>query len=166
MIWISNESCHGWKLKALLAWQCLTLLSELCCQNCLQSRANYWLGEQQIHRALWKVDFTRIEINAITLDLFHAKQENSFGPRKKKRSRKQDMPSPAALIGTRRENKAAELPEALLFHANNSCFPFILGAVIYHLYLLYRIASCPFHDGPTPRVSAGTVSFFCLRLQT
>lgn len=75
LIWISNESCHGWKLRALLAWQHLTLFSELCCQKCLQSRTNDWLREVQIHPPLRKSDFTHTEINTITSDLFCAEQE-------------------------------------------------------------------------------------------
>lgn len=85
LIWVSNESCHGWKLRALLAWQHPTLFSEWCCQSCLQSRANYWLWEVQIHPALRKSDFTHMEVNAITSDLFHAEQDKSFGPMKNKK---------------------------------------------------------------------------------
>lgn len=87
LLWVSNESCHSWKLRALLAWQHPTLFSEFCCQSCLQSRANYWLWEVQIHPALQKSDFTHMEINTITSDLFCAEQEKSFDPMKNKKSR-------------------------------------------------------------------------------
>ncbi|CAM4543451.1 unnamed protein product [Lepidochelys kempii] len=39
-----------------------------------------------------------------------------------------------------------------------------VGAVIYHLYLLYCIFGCIFHDGTTHRISAGAVSFLCILL--
>lgn len=67
--------------------------------------------------ALRKVNFIHIEINAITLDLFYAKQENSFGLRKEEKKGSKIMPSPAAL--TEHCLKAAQLPEALLVQENN-----------------------------------------------
>lgn len=90
---------------------------------------------------------------------------------KKKKKKKQDaeaMPATTALTEVHRENNTSKLLICLQLCYSmriTTSFPFTLGAVIYHLYLLYCISSSFFHDGTTPRVSAGTVSFFCLRLQ-
>lgn len=78
------------------------------------------------------------------------------------------MPAAAALIEIHREKNTSKLlscPQLCYSMQITTSFPFALGAVIYHLYLLYCISSSFFHDGTTPRVSDGTVSFFCLRLQ-